>query len=171
MYLQSVSAWVVPSCCRKHFQCIFPEVSRTYHFAESGTNVDGGFFKKYLEHMRLNAEDVDWSAVDLDYLLPGNYSALMHSWLADAMPLKSTEHGGLQLYCDGSKSSNDRDTSDLVLTYPWNEAEHKTYVNIARQLPGMIEDIRGGRPRASYKGIVVVRCKCRRLFLRPDTEL
>lgn len=168
-----VSACVVLCSCRKHYQCIFPEVSRTYHFAESGTNVDGSFFKKYLEHMRLNTEDVDWGAYDLGYLLQGNYSALMDSWLADATPLNITAIGSLQLYCNGSKSSiaNEKDTSDLVLTYPWNEADHKTYASMARQLPGMIEDIRGGRPRASYKGIVSVRCNGMRLFLRPDIAL
>lgn len=153
--------------CRQGRQCIFPEVSRTYHYGMVGTHMGGDFFQKYLANTELNTADVDWSRQNLTYLLQAPYSALFNRWIAEAIPFNSSQLGSLSTYCDLHMPIDTNNTADLVASYVWNETNPKDYFALVRQLPGVMDDIRGKRPRASYNGVVVVRCRGRRLFLKP----
>ena len=133
--------------------------------------MSGGFFEEYLENIHLNAESVDWSKHNLTYLLKDNYAKTMQGWVSNAIPFDSQQLGPLQTYCDVAQPPDTFNTSDLVLVYKWGASDPKEYQGIVKQLPGVMDDIRGGRPRASYHGIVVVRCRGRRLFLGPREPL
>lgn len=129
----------------------------------------GSFFDTYLANIRLNSEDVEWSKQNLTYLLKEPYSALMKEWLSQAVPYDNTQLGGLSTYCGLQMPIDANNTMDLVTTYTWDETNPKAsgFFALARQLPGVMDDLKGKRPRASYDGVVVVRCRGRRLFLRP----
>lgn len=166
-----LSAFMLLLICRQGRQCVFPEISRTYHFGRVGTHFGGNpndtFFDKALARILISSEDVDWSRRNLTYLLKANYEVVMDAWLSNATKYDESLLGDLRDYCHRDKAADTNATSDLLITYPWNSNNHGGFAQVAEKLPGMMTDIRGQRPRASYNGIVMVRCRGRRLFLKP----
>lgn len=149
---------------------MFPEVSRSRHFGKKGTHLiaaNDPFYNDFLANTVLNVDMVDWTTLNLTYLLQANYQDLMDQWLSQAIPFNNSAMGDLHEYCDKDKSRDDIATSDLLVTYEWGDNNHKGFVDVANKLQGVVNDIRGQRPRASYNGVVVVRCRGRRLFLKP----
>lgn len=153
---------------RRGRQCIFPEVPRTHTFGKFGSH-GGEHYDNHLSKMIMNTDSVDWSKLDLQYLLHDNYKALMQAWLSSAVEYSISEMKAilLQDYCNVTQPDDARDSRDIVVTY---QGGVQGYTNASKLLHPMLGDLREGSPRASYDGIVIVRCRGRRLFLKPDKE-
>lgn len=132
---------------------------------------NGEFFNTHLANIRLSSGEVTWTQQDLSYLLSSQYEATMDKWLAMATPYNASQLRDLRTYCDISMPPDTNYTSDLVVTYAGNSTDPKGFTGLARQLPGVSEFIAEGRPRMSYRGVVVTRCRGRRLFIRPSGQL
>lgn len=157
--------WLREPHIRRGRQCVFPEVSRTHTFGSSGTS-GGILFNQHLRTMVLNTEKIDWSKQDLSMLFNSTYSGLMVQWLAHAQVLDNRAE--IQTYCAATDLATDPNPSDLVVYY----TSLQDYAAVAQMLPPMLPDVKGHQPRSSYKGISVVRCRGRRLFLAPkDVEV
>lgn len=70
-------------------------------------------------------------------------------------------------YCDVGQPADSVDTRDLLVTYFKYEGSERSYLKTAKDLRPMWSDLTPGGPRASYDGIVIVRCGERRFFLKP----
>ncbi|GMH13479.1 hypothetical protein Nepgr_015320 [Nepenthes gracilis] len=121
-------------------QFVRPEVCRTYNFGEHGSSL-GQFFKQYLEPIKLNDVRVNWTSVDLSYLMEENYLKYFASLVKKAQPvhgkdvvLKAHNIGG-----------------DVCIQYK----DQADFENIAGQF-GIFQEWKDGVPRTAYKGVVVV---------------
>lgn len=155
---------------------MFPEVPRTHTFgkegAHSGKNYDNNaHFNRYLSTVMLNRQKIYWSRENLSYLLKDNYAALMQSWLAAAVEYDRAKYGSLASYCDVNKPLDAKNPGDLFVTYQGGEGTPTAYMNVTKSLVPMLGDLASGFARASYDGVVMVRCRGRRLFLRPLESL
>lgn len=90
-------------------------------------------------------------------------------WVSRAQPFQGNLQQ-LQQYCSVNITVNITDfpeqTKDLVYDYSLDPQGHG-FTETAQHLPPMMPDLREGAPRGSYQGYVIVRCRGRRLFLRP----
>lgn len=141
---------------------------RTHTFGKVGAH-GGLYFDEFLAVMVMNDQLVEWSKQDLSYLQRDNYAVTMTSWLADAMKLDSKVN--LTEFCSSEQSVKGldaEDASDLVVTYDTLEGNGTSFAKYAQQLKPMMGGIvLGTAPKASYHGVVIVRCRSRRLFLSP----
>lgn len=152
---------------RQGRQCLFPEVPRTHTFGKVGTS-GGQFFDQHLAVMLLNNDKIDWTKQDLSQLEGAAYAQQMDGWLKAAQPLDPAIN--IQQYCAITQPA-DADTSDLLVHY----SDQAGFTALAKKLPPMLFDHKGGPveadyplvPRASYKGVTIVRCRGRRLFIAP----
>lgn len=136
-------------------QFIRPEVCRTYNFGEHGSSL-GQFFKQYLEPIKLNNVQVNWSSMDLSYLREDKYVQYFANLVKNAKPVYGAD-AVLKTY---------NIDADVRIQYK-NQLDFEP---IARQF-GIFEEWKDGIPRASYKGVVVFRYQTsRRVFLvGPDS--
>ncbi|KAF6254359.1 GNT-I family-domain-containing protein [Scenedesmus sp. NREL 46B-D3] len=161
--------WMRMKRVRRGRQCVFPEVPRTHTFGKFGSH-SGEFYDNHLSKMILNEQLIDWSKQDLQYLLKDRYEQLMVRWLARAKHYSSvTNVQGLPLgqYCNTTGPNDAAAAGDMVVEYQGTHGTELSYMNISQLLPPMLGDLREGSPRGSYDGIVMVRCRGRRLFLKP----
>ena len=111
----------------------------------------------FAANIELNAKAVDFSRVDLRYLLREEYNARFQVWLREATVVGSIEQAR-QRAASGSGG-----TSDLKVWY----GDSKEFVRICKSL-GLMEDLKAGIPRTAYRGVVLVRIGGRRVFLAPS---
>lgn len=118
--------------------------------------------------MLLNTQPINWTAADLSYLKKDSYAALMKRWLAVAAPLTKRDND-LARFCSIKAAPDTNATAgDMVATY----RSPDDFVALANVLKPMMADLRAeSLPRSSYGGVVVVRCRGRRLFLAPTAAL
>lgn len=64
--------WMRLPAQRKGRSCIRPEIGRTRTFGEKGVS-KGQFYKKYLKFIKLNDQFVNFTAMNMSYLLKRNY--------------------------------------------------------------------------------------------------
>ncbi|RVE53615.1 hypothetical protein evm_001756 [Chilo suppressalis] len=131
--------------------CIRPEISRTFTFGKIGVS-KGLFYDKHLRAMQLNSEYVEFTKLDLSYLLKENYDDALESKVY-SLPEVSAE--------DVVASS--QDDSPVRVTY----SNAKTYQKAAKKL-GLMDDFRSGVPRTAYRGIVSCFVRGRRVYLAPS---
>ncbi|XP_045487347.1 alpha-1,3-mannosyl-glycoprotein 2-beta-N-acetylglucosaminyltransferase [Pieris rapae] len=132
--------------------CIRPEVSRTYSFGKVGVS-KGLFFDLHLRYMQLNAEFVEFTKLNLTYLIKDVYDDNLTSLVA-ALPESSAE--------------------DVIMGYGTGPvrveySNAKSYQRAAKKL-GLMDDFRSGIPRTAYRGIVTCFIKGRRVYLAPSYE-
>lgn len=144
--------WMRLSAVRKGRHSIRPEVCRTYNFGEKGSS-HGQYYRKYLQPIRLNDEDIDWSFANLQYLELAAYESQLVSAVAEAKQVAGAEdiqqhHGPVKLVYES----------------------HAEYTALAEQI-GMITDWKDGIPRASYHGIVHVNIAGVRCMLVPMSNM
>ncbi|XP_013136615.1 PREDICTED: alpha-1,3-mannosyl-glycoprotein 2-beta-N-acetylglucosaminyltransferase [Papilio polytes] len=130
--------------------CIRPEISRTYSFGKVGVS-KGLFFDMHLRYMHLNTDFVEFTKLNLTYLLKDVYDET----------LMSTVYGLAEMSADEVVSSAGRQP----VRVPYSNA--KTYQKAAKKL-GLMDDFRSGIPRTAYMGIVTCFIRGRRVYLAPD---
>lgn len=98
---------------------------------------------------------------DVSFLDNATYTQLMAAWLHEAEEVEASQAGAL---CS-VQQPDDTSSRDLVVAY--KDINH--YKQLAKQLAPMLSDVQSNppMPRAAYRGVVTVRCKGRRLFIRP----
>lgn len=126
------------STTRKGRHSIRPEICRTYNFGEKGSS-HGQYYRKYLQPIKINDEDIDWPHMNLQYLDLAAYDAWLISSLAEA-----------KVIADDNEIQQVHGPVKLMYT------SQEEYTALAEQL-GMISDWKDGIPRASYQGVVSVR--------------
>ncbi|XP_053621108.1 alpha-1,3-mannosyl-glycoprotein 2-beta-N-acetylglucosaminyltransferase [Plodia interpunctella] len=130
--------------------CIRPEISRTYTFGKVGVS-KGLFFENHLKTNVLNKQFVEFTKLDLNYLLKKFYDPSLDT-LLDSMPTTTIEE------LEDMRAG----TVPVKLTY----LNSKSYQHQARML-GLMDDFRSGVPRTAYRGIVTCKYRGRRVYLAP----
>ncbi|CAH2084029.1 unnamed protein product [Euphydryas editha] len=131
--------------------CIRPEISRTYSFGKVGVS-KGLFFDMHLRYMQLNVEFVEFTKLNLTYLIKDTYDKNLTS-LVYSLPEMSAE----------DVMSGSGKESAVRVSY----STAKTYQRAAKKL-GLMDDFRSGIPRTAYRGIVSCFIKNRRVYLAPS---
>ncbi|XP_075988162.1 alpha-1,3-mannosyl-glycoprotein 2-beta-N-acetylglucosaminyltransferase isoform X1 [Anticarsia gemmatalis] len=131
--------------------CIRPEVSRTYSFGKVGVS-KGLFFDIHLRNIQLNYDYVEFTKLNLTYLLKENYDADLASTIytlpemtADEVMMNVGTHKSVKVMYGSAKS----------------------YQRAAKKM-GLMDDFRSGVPRTAYRGIVSCFVRGRRVYLAPD---
>ncbi|XP_050673670.1 alpha-1,3-mannosyl-glycoprotein 2-beta-N-acetylglucosaminyltransferase [Leptidea sinapis] len=132
--------------------CIRPEISRTYSFGKVGVS-KGLFFDLHLRYMQLNVEFVEFTKLNLSYLLKEVYDDALTSEVY-SLPELSAE----------DVMSN---IGSGPVRVPYSNA--KSYQRAAKKL-GLMDDFRSGIPRTAYRGIVSCFIKGRSVYLAPNYE-
>ncbi|CAK1548811.1 unnamed protein product [Leptosia nina] len=132
--------------------CIRPEISRTYSFGKVGVS-KGLFFDLHLRYMQLNMKFVEFTKLNLTYLIKDAYDDNFTS-LVYSLPESSAE--------------------DVVAGYGSGPvrvlySNAKSYQRAAKKL-GLMDDFRSGIPRTAYRGVVTCFIKGRRVYLAPSYE-
>ncbi|KAJ2938201.1 hypothetical protein O0L34_g18540 [Tuta absoluta] len=131
--------------------CIRPEVSRTYTFGKIGVS-RGLFFDNHLKHMQLNQKFVEFTKLNLTYLLKDNYESALQKALEGAETMSADE---LMLLPEGSGQA-------VKVLY----MDAKSFQKVARRL-GLMFDFRSGIPRTAYRGVVSCYVNGRRVLVAP----
>ncbi|XP_073964969.1 alpha-1,3-mannosyl-glycoprotein 2-beta-N-acetylglucosaminyltransferase [Choristoneura fumiferana] len=131
--------------------CIRPEISRTYSFGKVGVS-KGLFFDLHLRYMQLNMEYVEFTKLNLTYLLKDKYD---HAFTTLVYSLPEATADEVMAGQGG----------EGAVRVPYSTA--KTYQRAAKRL-GLMEDFRSGIPRTAYRGIVQCYVRGRRVYLAPD---
>ncbi|XP_050359064.1 alpha-1,3-mannosyl-glycoprotein 2-beta-N-acetylglucosaminyltransferase [Nymphalis io] len=133
--------------------CIRPEISRTYSFGKIGVS-KGLFFDMHLRYMQLNMEFVEFTKLNLTYLVKDTYDENLTSFVY-SLPEVSAE--------DVMTSTG----TEPAVRVSYSTA--RTYQRAAKKL-GLMDDFRSGIPRAAYRGIVTCFIRNRRVYLAPSYE-
>ena len=64
--------WMRNPAQRKDRACIRPEISRTFTFGQRGAS-QGQYWTQHLQFIKMNKVDVEFTSMNLDYLLKDNY--------------------------------------------------------------------------------------------------
>nr|XP_049698968.1 alpha-1,3-mannosyl-glycoprotein 2-beta-N-acetylglucosaminyltransferase isoform X1 [Helicoverpa armigera] len=133
--------------------CIRPEISRTYSFGKIGVS-KGLFFDIHLRNIQLNMEYVEFTKLNLTYLLKENYDDALVNKVYNLPEMTAEE------VASGVSGNN-------AVRVMYSNA--KTYQRAAKKL-GLMDDFRSGVPRTAYRGIVTCFVRGRRVFLAPDYD-
>lgn len=122
-------------------ECIVPEVSRTHHFGEHGTNVqEGNGIAKLLARMKA-AELPIGELGDLTYLLQPNYEAHLRETLVKAELLR----GGLDEFVSKMKAKSYE--AGHVYLVPYVREEYKAFAKLLTITPS--------QPRTAHRGLIL----------------
>lgn len=75
--------WIRTESVRKERECIIPDISRTFHFGSTGTNINSYFQKQYFSKHAFNLSFQD-KFVNLDKMNKDGYEELMETLVRDA---------------------------------------------------------------------------------------
>ncbi|CAL2037049.1 unnamed protein product [Caenorhabditis brenneri] len=142
---------------RKDRQCIRPEISRTgmTEFGKKGAS-SGMFFKDHLARIKVNTVPVDFSKIDLGYLLPKSFEKIMVEEEAEAVPISLES-------IVSSSWEPEKENMKVKIIY----TDKKDFTEKAKKL-GIMSDFKAGVPRTAYNGTVTCFFKNTRIFLIPD---
>eukprot|EP00026_Physarum_polycephalum_P007989 Phypoly_transcript_08062.p1 GENE.Phypoly_transcript_08062~~Phypoly_transcript_08062.p1 ORF type:complete len:438 (+),score=69.05 Phypoly_transcript_08062:114-1427(+) len=133
---------------RKDRSCLFPEISRNRNIGQRGTS-ERQFWDK-ISRIKFNEEYVNFTGMDMSYLMKDRYDADLKSRIEKAKTVAWTEV---------TKYENE----DLRITYE-NFENFKSLAKFFR----LMEDDKEGMPRTSYKGIVIFKSKGNTVFVTPE---
>jgi len=134
--------WIREPERRKGRETIRPEISRTFHFGQTG-GTSGGQYSSYLDSIQLNTLDIDWNTKEIDFLRKSNYDSAFRQDV-EAAPLATLD--------DLTAARNGRDNAQLTsLKITYNNL--RQFERISQQLKVM-DNIKAGVPRTAYKGVV-----------------
>ncbi|VDK85590.1 unnamed protein product [Litomosoides sigmodontis] len=146
--------WMRRQDIRKERVCIRPEVSRTSHNNNlAGKGSSGGLYKKYLASIRLPEIAVDFSKLDLSYLIKSNYDSLLSQKMSHAAVLSVDEF----------LSGNFSGSAPFFIIYK----TPREYRRLGKSV-GLMLDIRSGMPRTAYYGIVAFMYSSERFYAAPE---
>ncbi|KAL4719572.1 hypothetical protein ACJJTC_017893 [Scirpophaga incertulas] len=133
--------------------CIRPEVSRTFTFGKIGVS-KGLFYDMHLRAMQLNMDFVEFTNLDLSYLLKDNYDEALLKTVSSLPEMTADEV---------VNAPQEGDLPPVKVTY----SNAKTYQKAAKKL-GLMDDFRSGVPRTAYLGVVSCFVGGRRVYLAPS---
>ena len=154
--------WLREPVQRKGRQVLVPEVCRTFHFGTVGTS--NGQFSDLLEGIKLNEQYVDFS----DEQQQRKWSHLRNDkayeeWLcAQVCAAKEIGEEGYGLL-ERQHSTKETKLEGVRLVY----TDNAHFVSLAKRL-GIFSDKKAGVFRTSYKGIVSIYVRGRRVHLAPQ---
>ncbi|XP_017484356.1 PREDICTED: alpha-1,3-mannosyl-glycoprotein 2-beta-N-acetylglucosaminyltransferase [Rhagoletis zephyria] len=146
--------WIRHPEQRKERACIRPEISRTRTFGKIGVS-NGLFFDKYLKYIKLSEHFVNFSKMNLSYLLRENYD---RTFLNDVYSYPIVTYEELRrnlIKTDGP----------VRIQYTTRE-QYKHITSIL----GLMGDFKSGVPRTAYHGIVSFFFQKRRVYLAPNAN-
>ncbi|EDW02675.1 alpha-1,3-mannosyl-glycoprotein 2-beta-N-acetylglucosaminyltransferase [Drosophila grimshawi] len=146
--------WIRHPEQRKDRVCIRPEISRTRTFGKIGVS-NGLFFDKYLKHIKLSEDFVQFSKINTSYLLKENYDKTFLKQIY-VLPLVTFEELRRNLIAIEGPVRIQYNTRDQ-------------YKRITRML-GLMDDFKSGVPRTAYHGIVSFYYNKRRVHLAPSAN-
>ncbi|KAG7199870.1 hypothetical protein KM043_014319 [Ampulex compressa] len=144
--------WIRQPEQRKNRACIRPEISRTRTFGKNGVS-NGLFYERHLKFIKLNEKYVQFTKMNLTYLLKDNYDI---SFVYDVY------HSTVVSYSE-LKNGNIITAGAVRIPY----YTRQSYKNTARMF-GLMDDFRSGVPRTGYRGVVTFFYKGRRVHLAPS---
>lgn len=149
--------WIRDPLRRKNRTCIRPEISRTAMTKEGQKGASKGlFFAKHLAKIKLNTQPMDFTSMNLDFLLKENYDVPFLSRVYSA-PLTNLSSLTQQIL----RSDNAK---------PEYRLEYETlsqYLSIADGLQ-IMRDFKAGVPRTAYFGVVTCFINNVRIFVAPE---
>lgn len=129
--------WIRDPMQRKERACIRPEVPRTRTFGKIGVS-NGMFFDKHLRYIKLNEKPVDFTQMNLEYLLKPNYDKkfVNHVYSCPVVTFEEIRRG-------------------LVTTKDPVRIQYNTKDQYKRtaKLLGLMDDFKSGVPRTGYIGM------------------
>ncbi|KAH8411015.1 hypothetical protein KR222_006500 [Zaprionus bogoriensis] len=144
--------WIRHPEQRKGRVCIRPEISRTRTFGKIGVS-NGLFFDKYLKHIKLSEDFVQFTKINMSYLLKDNYDRVFLEQVY-VLPLVTFDELRRNLIAQDGPVRIQYNTRDQ-------------YKRITRML-GLMDDFKSGVPRTAYHGIVSFYYNKRRVHLAPN---
>jgi len=139
---------------RKGRSCIRPELSRTKTFGKIGVS-NGLFYEKHLKYIYLNELPVDFTKLNLTYLLKDEYDNNFVEMVYRAPLVSINELKNKQI-----------SHSDPVRIIYYTKNNLKSLM----KLFGLMDDFKSGVPRTAYKGIISFTYDNRRVYLTPIKE-
>lgn len=143
--------WLREPAQRKGRQCLRPEVPRSETFGRSGVS-QGQFFDRHLRYVRRWRGYVSFSTLALDYLEPKRYAQEMEQRLMAAKEVSSLSELETVAQQDGNE--------ELVLRL----SGQNNLAGAVRAL-GIMGDLKANIARNSYRGLIPLMYRGRRLYL------
>ncbi|XP_060936965.1 alpha-1,3-mannosyl-glycoprotein 2-beta-N-acetylglucosaminyltransferase a [Limanda limanda] len=136
---------------RRDRACIRPEVSRTLTFGRQGVSL-GQFYDKYLRYIKLNAEFVPFTKLDLSYLKEETYRNNLEKevYSAPVVTYEDVKQGQL------------KGPGPFRLQYSSKDSFKVQAKNL-----GIMDDLKSGVPRTGYRGVVSFISRGKRIYLAP----
>lgn len=140
--------WLREPKQRQNRQIIRPEISRTFHFGTRG--VSNAQYANYLEQMTLNAQPVDYTALDLHYLTSTKeWETYFLTQVRQAQLITPHEFSSFINGGDNNKKAVKMVYSQLSE----NSHQPNSFGHLA-ELVGVMNNIKANVPRTAYRGIV-----------------
>lgn len=133
---------------RNDRQCLYPEISRNKNIGERGTS-ERQFWDK-ISRIQVNTEFVNFTSMDMTYLLKENYE---ETFLAEVNNAQIVPFTSIQNY---------QDTTLRILYDSLGQ-----FKNLANMF-GIMDDEKNGLPRTSYKRVVTFYSGSNKIFLTPE---
>ncbi|XP_054738847.1 alpha-1,3-mannosyl-glycoprotein 2-beta-N-acetylglucosaminyltransferase [Anastrepha obliqua] len=146
--------WIRHPEQRKERACIRPEISRTRTFGKIGVS-NGLFFDKYLKYIKLSENFVNFSKMNLSYLLRENYDRI---FLNDVYSYPIVTYDELR---------RNLITTDGPVRIQYTTREQYKHIT---SILGLMGDFKSGVPRTAYHGIVSFFYQKRRVHLAPNAN-
>lgn len=141
--------WLRSDSIRRGRQCVRPERSRTANFGAEG--VSQSFqYQKHVSRVVLSEGFVDFGALDLSYLAPESYAAVVFGRMSKAVLLKYSNY-----------LTSKPQEADVIARFPEGNME------LVGKRMGIMTDHREGLFRTSYRGVVIVPWNGHWAFLVP----
>lgn len=150
--------WMRESEQRKNRSCIRPEINRIYTFGRLGSS-NGQFYDMHLKTIYLNVENVDWTTVDIQYLL--DYDLYLQDIIDNEHTIELYD-----VYDIKKEVVFDEMQPTVIKDYVIRYDGLQDFTNMCKVLR-LMADHKAGLPRQSYRGIVTVRWNKHRLFFVP----
>ncbi|KAK2176493.1 hypothetical protein NP493_659g01051 [Ridgeia piscesae] len=136
---------------RRDRTCIRPEIPRTSTFGRIGIS-KGQFFDKHLKYIKKNEKFVPFTKLDLSYLKKENYDEKFVQTVYSA-PLMSVSQ-----VVSGARPEE----TAVRIQYD----DKMSYKVLSKKL-GLMDDLKSGVGRVSYRGVITFMYNGRRVYLAP----
>lgn len=144
--------------------CIRPEISRTITFGKVGVS-KGLFFDMHLRHIVLNEQLVQFTKMDLDYLIKDRYDP----WFIDTV-YNRAQAVDVQQLRELNQTAVTPAPPGGALSYRVIYSTNLQYKKTAKSL-GLMDDFRSGIPRTAYKGVISCHFKGHRVYIAPQPPI
>lgn len=107
--------WIRTEQVRKARECIIPDVSRTFHFGSSGTNINSYFQRQYFSKHAFNLVPIGGQFANLNQLRRENYEKLIEKLVREAnvinTKLSNSSINATDYLCSLASQTTDRATN------------------------------------------------------------